>query len=189
MADLFTWSAWIGGTILVGQTLLTLLGFGLGDLDAEAGFDAEVGLDVDAVDAAHEGFLSALSLRALVAFATFFGLTGLAAHAAEASPGTTLVLALGAGVLSIFLVAQAMRALARLQSSGTLDIRRAIGSRARVYLRIPARGEGHGRVHVDVQGRRVEARAISRAAEIATGAEVRVIDIAPDGAVVVEPYA
>ncbi len=91
-------------------------------------------------------------------------------------------------VAPIWLVAQAMRWVARLHSSGTLEPRRAIGAAARVYLRIPKGGEGAGRVHVDVQGRRIEARAVSSGPEFQTGALARVIDLAPDGALVVAPH-
>ncbi len=183
MIDLFTWCAWIGGTILVGQTLLALIGAGADDLDGGGGLDADLG------DAAHHGILGPLSVRALVAFSTFFGLAGLAAHSGELDSSTTLVIALAAGLAAVAFVAQAMRWIAKLQSSGTIDMRRAIGSRGRVYLRVPAHGEGQGRVHVDVQGRRIEVRALARADAIPTGAEVRVVDLAPDGALIVEPCA
>ena len=187
MADLFTWSAWIGGTILVGQTLLILLGAGHGDVDSDVHFDGDGHFDLEHSDAAQHHFLGALSLRAIVAFATFFGLIGLAGRSAGMDTGIVLLLAAGAGVLAMFLIAQAMRWLARLQSSGTIDLRNAQGCRARVYLGIPAHGAGQGRVHVDVQGRRIELRAISKGEAIATGEEVKVVDIAPDGCLVVEP--
>src|SRR5690606_38898879 len=161
------------------QTVLTLLGVGLDELDP--------GVDLDHATTAHEHFLGALSLRALVAFATFFGLAGLAAGSAELSTTSSLAIAVGAGIAAVFAIGHLMAALAKLQSSGNLDMRRAIGCSAHVYLRIPPRGEGEGRVHVTVQGRRVEARAITVHGAIPTGADVRVREVAPDGALVVEP--
>jgi hypothetical protein len=180
MTELFQWCAWIGGTILAGQTILALIGAGVDHGDAV--------LDASLASAGDHPFLGALSFRALVAFTTFFGLAGLAAEQGGATPGTTMVLALAAGVTAFVLIAQAMRWVARLQSSGTLEPRRAIGAAARVYLRIPKAGEGAGRVHVDVQGRRIEARAVSSGPEFQTGALARVIDVAPDGALVVAPH-
>lgn len=183
MEDLFTWTAIVGGTVLAVQTLLTVLGVGLHELDIDPG------MDLEHADAAHEHMLGALSLRALVAFVTFFGLAGLAAQGAEFGNTTSLVIAVGAGVVAIFVVGQIMAGLAKLQSSGNLDMRRAIGQRGHVYLRIPPHGEGQGRIHVNVQGRRIEARAIARADAIPTGSDVVVLDVSPDGALVVEPAA
>jgi membrane protein implicated in regulation of membrane protease activity len=183
MDSVFTWSAIVGGTILVVQTILTALGVGLDELDLDTGFDLEH------ADAAHEHLLGALSLRALVAFATFFGLAGLAARSADFGQGTTVLVAAGAGLAAVFAVAQLMSWLARLQTSGNLDLSRAIGARGRVYLRIPAPGEGQGRIHVTVQGRRIEVRATSQRGPIPTGSEVLVVELGPDGALVVEPAA
>lgn len=181
METLFTWAAIVGGVVLTIQTALTLLGVGLDELDLDPG------IDLDAATATHEHFLGALTLRAVIAFATFFGLAGLASRSADLSLASSLVIAIGAGVAAVFAVGQMMAALAKLQSSGNRDMRRAIGCAAHVYLRIPARGEGEGRVHVTVQGRRIEARAIALHDAIPTGADVTVREVAPDGALVVEP--
>lgn len=183
MEDVFTWTAIVGGSALAIQTLLTVLGIGLDE------FDIDAGMDLEHADAAHEHMLGALSLRGLVAFATFFGLAGLGAQAGGLGNTLALAVALAAGLAAIFLVAQLMTALAKLQSSGNVDIRRAIGEHAHVYLRIPANGDGQGRVHVNVQGRRIEVRAIARGGEIPTGTDVVVRDVSPDGALIVEPAA
>ena len=58
----------------------------------------------------------------------------------------------------------------RLDVEGTLDPRNAVGQTATVYLRVPAHGQGQGKVHVKVQGRTAELAATSDGPEIPTGA-------------------
>ena len=162
----------IGGTILVVQTLLLLVGLG-GDV---AGHDADAGLhDGDAADT----FFKVLSVKTLVAFVTFFGLAGLAAQRAAWQPMPAFAVSLAAGAVAVAVVGWAMTGLARLQSMGNVDLANAIGSVARVYLRIPGGNQGRGKVIVEVQGRRLECKAMTRGAEIPTGASVTVV-AAPD---------
>ncbi len=78
-----------------------------------------------------------------------------------------------------------MRSLGRLQAQGNVDLHNAVGLTANVYLRIPPVGEGHGRVLLQVQGRTVECRAISRTDGIPTGATVRVLSRTDDDTLVV----
>ena len=92
-------------------------------------------------------------------------------------------------MLALWVVARMMRGLAALQSDGNVDLGNAVGHTGSVYLRVPAHGQGHGRVLLTVQGRTVECRAISRAHEIATGVEVRVLERTDGDLLVVEPVA
>ncbi len=90
------------------------------------------------------------------------------------------MIAVVTGGIAIFLVALLMASLSRLQSKGNLDIKNAVGSTARVYLRIPGARTGPGKVTVDVQGRSVEIEATTAGPEIATGATVRVVGLADE---------
>jgi membrane protein implicated in regulation of membrane protease activity len=179
MDTLFSWSAIVGGTILVVQTILTVIGIGLEDLDSDPGIDTEL------ADATHHGIFGVLSFKALVAFATFFGLAGLAAHSSGLSPATSLGIAIAAGLASVWLVASLMRGLAKLQSHGNLDLENAVGKTAEVYIRIPGERTGVGRVHVNVQGRRVECKAMTRGAELTRGTQVRILDLHGDDVLIV----
>lgn len=180
MTTVFLYAAAIGGSFMVLQFVLLALGAG-GDHDVgDAHVDAHTGHD-------QGGLLKLLSLQAIATFATFFGLVGLACTRLEWSPLSTGGTALLAGTAALFFVAHAMRGLHRLQSSGTIDLQNAIGEQARVYLHVPADGHGHGAVLVDVQGRTIECRAISRGRAIPTGALARVVDRADGEVLVVEP--
>ncbi|MBI4600598.1 MAG: hypothetical protein HY721_01425 [Planctomycetes bacterium] len=168
-----------GGTVLVIQTVLLMMGVGA---DADADADVDPG-DIHDVphDAGHghdhagEGFLKVLSFKTLVAFVTFFGLSGLASQKSGLGAAPTLVIALCAGSLALYLVAYLMAALSRLQSKGNLDLKNAVGETAKVYLRVPGERSGQGKVIVAVQGRRVECKAVTAGPEIPTGAEVQVV--------------
>ncbi|MEM7203536.1 MAG: hypothetical protein AAF628_24950 [Planctomycetota bacterium] len=168
MDTLYFVCAAVGGSVLVVQTLLLMLGMGH-DVDVDGG------VHVHDVHDAGDGFFKFLSLKTLVAFLTFFGLAGLAAQRAGWGSLPTLATALGAGAVSVLVVGWLMSGFAKLQSRGNVDLTNAVGAEARVYLRIPAESRGVGKVHVEVQGRRVECKARTRGAEIPTGATVTVV--------------
>lgn len=182
MSTVFLYSAVIGGTILVVQFVLLLFGAG-GDSD----FGGDHAGHAPGHDVGHSqsAFLKLLSLQTISTFFTFFGLVGLGTEHLAWAPTTVAAVATAAGAGALFLVAKMMGALSRLQSQGNLDLHNAVGLTANVYLRIPPSGAGHGRVLMQVQGRTVECRAISRGDEIPTGAIVRVLARTDDDVLVV----
>lgn len=181
MESLYFLCAVVGGSILVLQVLLTLLGVtdigGDADLDVELDADTDLPGHADASDA----FFKVLSFKTLVAFVTFFGLSGLACGHAGLSPLWTFLVSFAAGSGALYVVAWMMAGLARLQSAGNFDLRRAIGTAAKVYLTVPGRGAGAGKVTVALQGRSVEAKAVTGGGELSTGTMVRIVGVAaPD---------
>ena len=166
MDSIYLVCAIVGGGLLVLQLVLQLFG-GDSDVDGEFDTDAPTG----------DEFVKLLSIKTVVAGLTFFGLSGYASRQFELGPGLSLGIAVVAGLAALYVVAQLMSSLSLLQSRGNLDLANAVGSEAKCYLRIPPRGKGAGRVHVPVQGRMVECRAVSNGVEIPTGAAVRVLSI------------
>ncbi len=150
----------VGGAVLSVQLLLLVLG---GDTDGD--FDG----DLDHTD----GF-GILSVRAIASFLTFFGLTGMWGLAKGWGAGLSTVLGLGAGTSMMLLVAWIISLQSKLTEEGNLDPENALGKTANVYLRIPAQGEGRGKITVSVQGRTHEFQAVSRGPEHPTGSQVRV---------------
>ncbi len=175
MDTLFFYMAVVGGTFLAIQTLMLVLGIGV---DADVDVDSDFDIDADHGDST---ILKKLSLQAIVAFVTFFGLTGLAMRHAEIGIGAASAGAVAAGVGAIWVVGSLMASLAKLQSKGNLDLQNAVGQRARVYVKIPSADAGTGLVHVAVQGRRAECKARTAGPEIPSGAEVQVLSVAADG--------
>jgi len=160
-----------GGTVLVLQTVLLLLGAG-----HDGGFDVHVH-DAGSHDGGgdhHDTAFGLFSLRALASFFTFFGLTGWWGTTSGWNPGPTVLTAIGAGLVLMLGVASLLRMQSRLQSRGNLEPRNALGLSARVYLRIPGKNSGFGKVTVKVQGRSAEFNAFTLGDELPTGALVRI---------------
>jgi hypothetical protein len=176
---IFLYAAIIGGGFLVVQLLLMFVGGdGLGDLDADAGLDLDVG--PDAGDGHHGGFwfFEIISFRTLAAAAAFFGLVGLTAKAYDLSDGATISIAAAAGFAAMYGVYWLFKQLLRLQSSGNEDIRNAVGCPAQVYISIPGNQGGLGKVQLQMQSRIVEYQAKTDEADrLKPGEQVVVTDI------------
>jgi hypothetical protein len=175
----------VGSGILVIQVLMQVFGLaGEGDLTG-AHDVGSIDHGGDAGAGAHDGswFFGVISLKALVAFAGLFGLTGLALMDAGWGPVPRALLSTAVGVAGMLLVAFLMRGLTRLTSSGTLDLRNALGASGSVYLRIPGRGQGVGKVTLEVQGRSMQLDAMTDGEALPTGARVQVVALAGDDAI------
>lgn len=173
--DIYKYSAIVGCTLVGLQVVLQIIGLG-GDADADAAdADAHAG-HVDA-DGHGNAFFGILSFKALCAFAGIFGLTGLTVWDTGFSFVPRVALAGGAGFAGMLFVGWMMRSLSRLQSSGTIEIRNAIGRSGTVYLTIPGGNAGRGKVTVEVQGRLTEFLAVTDGEELKTGARVTVTGV------------
>jgi hypothetical protein len=169
MRSIYLVCALIGGVILVIQTALLFLGFDGHDGDFDA--DGDVG----------DGSFSILSIRAVSSFLTFFGLAGLGGMSKGWGAGLTLGVALGAGIAIMLLVGALLRAQLKLASRGNLDPKNALGSTANVYLRIPAKRGGQGKITVSIQGRSQEFLAVTAGEAIPTGDAVRIVSMPTPG--------
>jgi membrane protein implicated in regulation of membrane protease activity len=196
----------VGGTVLICQFVLTLVGLGGGhdadfahdvphDFSADAGHaGGSDGADVsDGHDAhGHHGsswLFGVISFRTLIAAATFFGLAGLAAESAGLKIGPQLVLAGAAGIGAMYGVHWIVRSMGRLGQDATIRVRHAVGQEATVYIPIPP-GKAHaGKVQVKLQNRLVEYEAVTNSKErLATGSKVRVVAVSGN-TLEVEPVA
>jgi hypothetical protein len=174
-----------GSAILVIQVLMQVFGLA-GDGDFTGSHDVgHVDGGGDHGAGSHDGswFFGVISFKALIAFAGLFGLTGLALMDSGVGPAMRALISTAVGVAGMFLVAFLMRGLTGLTSSGTLDLRNALGASGSVYLRIPARGQGVGKVTLEVQGRSIQLDALTDGEALPTGARVQVIALAGDDAI------
>lgn len=174
------WGLALVGSLVLGiQTVLMM--FGMSD-------DLHVG-DVDTSPAgAHPAGLSLLSVRSVAAFFSGFGWTGIALAKAGLPAAAVVVGAFAVGGGLMVIIVWLMRTLTRLDSSGTLDYRNAVGQVGTVYLGIPANLGGNGQVEVMVQGRLMVVQACTRHLDaIPNRAKVKIADLLDPTTLIVEP--
>ena len=183
MENVYLLCAAIGGTLLVAQFVMSLIGIGGDDLNAGHDADPEV-------DAGEGWFVGMLSLRALTGAITFFGLGGLAARSAEFEPTPTVIVAVVAALASMYLIALTLRWMRHLQAEGNARITSAVGQPGTVYVPIPQANSGQGKVTVTLQNRSLEYAAMTPHNEqLPTGATVIVtavvnpetLEVMPEG--------
>jgi membrane protein implicated in regulation of membrane protease activity len=200
MTTIFLFCALVGGTIMLCQFVLTLLGLGGHDmLDAGhggLGLAHDGGLDVahdtanhgpgtgeaQGEDSAHQHsstwLFGVITFRTLVAAMTFFGLAGMAARSAELSLANQLLIGLACGIGAMYLVHWLMSLMYRLSEDNTVRINRAVGREGTVYLTVPAGKAGPGKIQLRLQGRMMEYEAVTSApSNLPAGARVVVVGV------------
>ena len=91
--------------------------------------------------------------------------------------GISLIL----GTIMMLFTAWIFFMLLKLQSSGTMNMENAIGKEAEVYLTIPAKKSGNGKVQMIIQGGYKTLDAVTEDTEdIKTGSFVEVIEVVND---------
>jgi hypothetical protein len=90
--------------------------------------------------------------------------------------------------LVLMLMASGLMAFARsLNQVVEYDLETAVGHIASVYMSIPQRGDGRGKIKVNVSGRQKMMDAISSGPAIAEFKSVKVLSVRDDGTFIVEP--
>lgn len=177
LSTTFTIALLVGGTALVVQFLLMLLGIGEGDELSASEIPDALG-DVDLGDASGHWFYEMLSLRTLSAALTFFGLSGKTMLAYGIAELPTLVISSLVGVAAMYVVYWLFKQLYRLQHAGNENVRNAVGLPATVYVPIPAEQKGTGKVTFRLQNRLVEYQAVTDEAQrLATGDKVVIVGV------------
>lgn len=162
--------------------LVLLLQFAMllfGGLDGDADFSG----DVD-----HDSGLGVFSFRGITAFFLGFGWTGVIALKGGLPLGVAIALGILVGGVLMIAIFFLMRAMMRLQSSGTLDYANAVGEVATVYVTVPAEGKSGGQVEVMIQGRLTTVEAICNGPErLSQGTKVKVAELIGRSTLLVEP--
>jgi hypothetical protein len=133
------------------------------------------------------GGLRLFTVKGVVAFFTLFGWTGaMLARDSGIHWAITLLSAIVAGFAGMFLIALIFLGVSRLQSSGNLVLRDAVGKTGTAYIPIPASRTGRGKVNVLLQERMNELAAVTDDKEIIrSGASVRIVGILDANTIIV----
>lgn len=177
--QLFWGCALLSSLVFLVQAALTLLG-----MDGDSDFDLDASSSGDTMDLG--GGLSLFSVRSFVNFFVGFGWAGISFY--ELIPQKILLYIVAAIVgcgfvwLYFFIRRQAMR----LQSDGSIKVKKCIGSYCDVYLRIPGENAGTGKVQISINGSIHEMSAITYGPLLSSNSHVRVVDVLDNDVLVVE---
>ncbi|AVM43592.1 hypothetical protein C5Q97_02310 [Victivallales bacterium CCUG 44730] len=160
--NLYLFIAVTGSVIFALQFIMTVAG-----IHSDVELDG-AGFDVDSHDISDIQGLNFFSLKAIVAFVTFFGWGG---YFYGHLGWTGLAIAFGCGLIMMFLTALVVSLLLKMQQSGNITPAELVGQRGTVYLTVPAGRAPGGMVTVTLPGctRQVSARADN---ELKTGTAV-----------------
>lgn len=181
------------GLFLLKFVLMLAGGDGHGGLDSHDAFDAHDALeahDAEGMDHADHGDvdLKLLSVQGVLAFLMGFGWTGLLVLSSTPSQ---LIVALAAamvvGTACMYGMAKAMSAMMKLQTSGNVDAKSAVGTVGTVYVGIPGASKGSGQVTVVIDQKQRTYNAVTAGDDLGRNARVRVIGIQGQNTLMVEP--
>jgi len=130
--------------------------------------------------------LHLFTFRGITAFLAVYGWAALAISRAGRPWLMAVLIGLISGLAAMIAVALVMRLIIRLQVDGTVAVENAVGSRGEVYLSVPPRRQGEGKVNVVIQETMTECAAVTdEESTIPTGTEVTVIGITRDHQLIV----
>lgn len=176
LQQVFWGCAILGSLVFIVQAILTLVGMDSSDVD----------FDIPDGDTLDFGGLSLFSIRNLVNFFVGFGWGGVSFYSTVSNPLLLVLIATVSGVLFVLMFFFIYKQTRKLESNGAFDINNCEGKIADVYLRIPAAGEGRGKIQISVNGSVHEIDAMTKGDAIATGKKVRVVEICDSSSVIVE---
>lgn len=161
------------------QLVLTFVG---GD-GHEAGDDFDH--DFDAGDLSADFHF--LTIKNLIAFFAIFSWSGLACIDARLGIGLTIFISITCGLIMMLIMASIHYFMSKLSHSGTLNLNNSIGKTGSVYLTIPAKKDGMGKIQIKVQGALRTLNAMTSDLEdIKTGSIVEVESIINENVLVVK---
>lgn len=177
MQQVFWVCALVGSAVFVIQLLLTLFGMDSSDIDVD--FDAGDTMDLG-------GGLSLFSIKSLVNFFVGFGWAGICLHSLIGNAVLLVLAAAAVGLFFVWMFFFIYKQTKKLEANGAFRIEYCKGRVADVYLRIPEKKSGRGKVQISVNGSVHELDAVTEGEAITTGRKVRITDIVGGEMLVVE---
>jgi hypothetical protein len=168
------------GVVTLVLALMTMVGLGHHDADFSS---HDGGSD-------HADGSSLLSIKPMTGFFLGFGWGGGIALDHGFSLTAATLIALGSGVVLMFALASAIRAIYSLRTDGTRQINNAIGAIGTVYVTLPPSRAAGGQINVTVSGRLETLPALNAALRaVPSGEKVKVVGVIDTNTVLVEPLA
>lgn len=162
--------------IFIIQTIITFSG-----LDITDGFDTDFDIDV------HDGDFQLFSLRNLINFLLGFSWTGISFYAALGEkPVFLIITSFVVGVLFVLLFFFVIKQVQKLAEDNSFKITNTLNKTAEVYLTIPEKKSGKGKIMISVNGAFHELEAMTENDRIPSGTAVKVIKIENNNLLIVE---
>lgn len=175
--------------MLIVQTVLILFTAFGGDGDIDGDFDTDIDTDVDADNSDFGGATDGIqifTLKGIISFFSIFGWSGLLFLRMDLNEILSLIIAFVLGALSMLAIGVAFSAMMKLQDSGNIDTKTALGVNGVVYINIPKNRTGMGKVSAIVSGRYSEYDAVTDDEnDLATGSQIIVVAISSPNVLVV----
>ncbi|MBQ7164453.1 MAG: hypothetical protein IJR61_03900 [Clostridia bacterium] len=157
--------------VLLVQLVLTLIGAGHDGEGVDLTGDGNPDVTVDT-----DSGLAPFTLKGLVSFFAVGGWVGFALGDGTLHTVWVILISLAAGLAALVAVGFILKGMAKLQSNGAMDINNAVGKTAEVYLTIPPKCSGAGKITVEIQGSLTEMNAMTEGDEpLKTGCKVKVV--------------
>ena len=163
--------------IFIIQAIMTFAG-----MDSSDGISADFDSNLDHTDAPFQLF----TFRNLVHFLMGFSWTGISFYSTITNTALLMTVSIGVGVAFVaaffFIISQ----IQKLAENNSFRIENTLHQTGSVYLTIPARRSGKGKVQVSVRGSFHELDAITEKEKIESSAVIRIVKIESNNLVVVE---
>jgi magnesium-transporting ATPase (P-type) len=182
--ELFDKVIWI---ITIPVTVIFILEMILTFVGMDSGSDIETDFDLDAANDVTQAPFELFTFRNFINFLLGFGWTIISFRSTIDNQGILILLGVIVGCALVAAVMYIFVSLTKMAESGNMDIRNAIDKTGQVYLTIPAKKNGSGKVHINIQGTLRELDAITLGESIVSGQYVRVIDISKNNMLLVVP--
>ncbi|MCL2521530.1 MAG: hypothetical protein FWE36_01565 [Erysipelotrichales bacterium] len=166
-------------TLVLFLQMLALF-IGLAGGDADVSYDGSTDIDYGIAG------LKVLSVRGIISFLILLGWSGFALGGTDLHVAWVIGISFLIGLLSLFANALIMQQTARIQEHGNMEIKNALDKIGTVYIPIPPKNEGMGKITVTFQERMTELNAINEGdVPLKTGLLVKVVAIFDDTTVIV----
>lgn len=168
MQKIYWGCALIASTLFVVQFVLTLLGMDHTDIDVD--FDGSDTMDLG-------NGMNIFTMKNLVNFIMGFGWAGVCLKDSISSPFLLIVISVIVGMAFVAMFVFIYAKTRKLEKNGAFDIKDCQDRTAQVYLRIPAGGEGKGKVQISLNGAVQELDAITDEDAIPSGTTVKIVEV------------
>ena len=176
--------ALITSLVFLIQMVLTFIGIGDADADTDLGGDTDLS-DGSTLDAG--GAMQLFTMRNIINFLLGLGWGGVCLYSVIPNAVVLSIAAILVGVAFVYVFILIYRQMRRFEKNGAFNIKECVGHTVDVYLTIPARRSGSGKVQVSFYGSVQELAALTDSdSPIRSGAKVRILEIVDGGTVLVE---